>query len=192
MKLWERVEYSAMVDRKPLRLPNNKTVAVWPLVTLEVWDPDGPLPRTILTPPQGVLFVPDVPNWSWAEYGARVGFWRMLEVFDHHRVRASVSLNMAVLEHFPEIRDAMVARNWDYITHGIYNTRYLFGLTPDEERAFYQDNIDTLYRHTGKQLHGMLGPAFSSTASTPAVASTAPGPKTPDVPSYVAATRSPK
>ena len=37
----------------------------------------APLPRTILTPPQGVLFIPDVPNWSWSEYGARVGFWRM-------------------------------------------------------------------------------------------------------------------
>jgi hypothetical protein len=24
MKLWERVEYSAIIDRKPLRLPNNR------------------------------------------------------------------------------------------------------------------------------------------------------------------------
>jgi peptidoglycan/xylan/chitin deacetylase (PgdA/CDA1 family) len=43
----------------------------------------------------------------------------------------------------------------------------LFGMTPDEERAFYRDNIDTLHRHTGKRLKGMLGPAFSSTANTP-------------------------
>ena len=42
MKLWERVKYSAIVDRDPLRLPGGKTVAVWPLVTFEVWDPDGP------------------------------------------------------------------------------------------------------------------------------------------------------
>jgi len=67
------VEYSAIIDREPLRLPNKKTVAVWPLVTVEVWDPDEPLPRTILTPPQGMLFIPDVPNWAWAEYGMRIG-----------------------------------------------------------------------------------------------------------------------
>ena len=33
MKLWERVEYSAIIDRKPLRLPNNKNGR---LVTVEV------------------------------------------------------------------------------------------------------------------------------------------------------------
>ena len=43
-------------------------------MTVEVWDPDEPLPRTILTPPQGMLFTPDVPNWTWAEYGMRIGF----------------------------------------------------------------------------------------------------------------------
>jgi len=37
----------------------------------------------------------------------------------------------------------------------------------NEERAFYQDTIETLKRHTGKQLKGMLGPAFSATPSTP-------------------------
>ena len=46
MKLRERVPYSAIVDREPWRLPGGKRVAVWPLVTVEVWDPDGPLPRT--------------------------------------------------------------------------------------------------------------------------------------------------
>ena len=39
MKLWDRVNYSAIVDRKPLRLPDNKTVAVWPLVTFDVQVP---------------------------------------------------------------------------------------------------------------------------------------------------------
>jgi hypothetical protein len=62
MKLWERVDYSAIIDRTPLHLPNKNTVAVWPLVTVEVWDPDEALPRTILTPPQGMLFIPDVPQ----------------------------------------------------------------------------------------------------------------------------------
>ena len=157
--------YSAITDRPRLRWPGNARVALWVAPNVEFYEYEPP-PSTFRNAWSRMPH-PDVLHYSYRDYGNRVGFWRMLEVFDHYRVRASVSLNMAVLEHFPEIRDAMVARNWDYITHGIYNTRYLFGLTPDEERAFYQDNIDTLYRHTGKQLHGMLGPAFSSTASTP-------------------------
>ena len=31
------------------------------------------MPRTILTPPHGIGNVPDVPNFSWAEYGLRCG-----------------------------------------------------------------------------------------------------------------------
>jgi len=74
---------------------------------------------------------------------------------------------MAVLEHFPEIGEAMVQRNWDFMSHGIYNTRYLNTYTEEQEREFYRDCIDTLRRHTGKQLKGMLGPAISGTERTP-------------------------
>ena len=40
-----------------------------------------------------------------------VGFWRMLEVLDRHGIRCCVSLNLAVLEHYPEIAEAMVQRD---------------------------------------------------------------------------------
>ena len=91
----------------------------------------------------------------------------MLEVLDKHDFRCCVSLNEAVLEHFPEICDAMVERDYDYMSHGIYNTRYLYGMTEDEEREFYRDIIDTLKKYTGKQLKGMLGPALTNTEATP-------------------------
>jgi hypothetical protein len=72
-----------------------------------------------------------------------------------------------VLEHYPEIAQAMVRREWDFMSHGIYNTRYLYAYTEEQERAFYQDCIETLQRQTGKQLQGMLGPAISGTERTP-------------------------
>ena len=157
--------YSAIIDRPRLRWPNDARVALWLAPNVEFYEYE-PTPSEFRNPWPRVAH-PDVLHYSYRDYGNRVGFWRMLEVFDQYKVRGSVSLNMAVLEHFPEIRDAMVARDWDYFTHGIYNTRLLFGMTPDEERAFYADNRETLYRHTGKRLLGMLGPAFSSTANTP-------------------------
>ena len=61
----------------------------------------------------------------------------------------------------------MVERDWDFMSHGVYNTRYLWGATEEEERDFYQDTIDTIRRHTGKQLKGMLGPALTNTERTP-------------------------
>jgi peptidoglycan/xylan/chitin deacetylase (PgdA/CDA1 family) len=91
----------------------------------------------------------------------------MTEVLDAYQIKCCVSLNLAVLEHYPEIGEAMVKRNWDFMSHGIYNTRYLNTYTEEQERAFYQDCIATLKRHTGKQLKGMLGPAISGTERTP-------------------------
>ena len=58
-------------------------------------------------------------------------------------------------------------RDWDFMSHGIYNTQYIETYTEEQEREFYQDSIETLKKHTGKQLKGMLGPAMSNTARTP-------------------------
>ncbi|MCH9038813.1 MAG: polysaccharide deacetylase family protein, partial [Chloroflexi bacterium] len=110
---------------------------------------------------------PDVREYSYRDYGNRVGFWRMLEVLDRYDIRCCVSLNMAVLDHYPEIAEAMTKRDWDFMNHGIYNTQYLSAYTEEQEREFYQDCIETLRRHTGKKLKGMLGPAVSNTVRTP-------------------------
>ena len=81
----ERFTYSAIVDRPRLRLPGGARLAVWVIVNVEEWNPLEPMPRTVLTPPAGGSPMPDIPNWAWHEYGNRVGFWRMLEVFDRFR-----------------------------------------------------------------------------------------------------------
>ena len=160
-----RVDYSPIIDRPRIIWPNNARVAFWVAPNVEHYEylPDddaqrNPWPRTPY---------PDVREYSYRDYGNRVGFWRMLEVLDTYAIRCCVSLNLAVLEHYPQIAEAMVQRNWDFMSHGIYNTRYLYGYSEAQERAFYDDCIETLKRCTGKQLKGMLGPAISGTERTP-------------------------
>jgi allantoinase len=158
------VPYSAIVDRPPLTWPDGARVAVWVGHNVEFYE--------YLPPPNphrtawGRVPQPDVRSYAWRDYGNRVGFWRMLEVFDHHDVPATVSLNVAVLDHFPEICDAMVDRDWELMSHGLFNTRFLFGLEPDEERELIDDTIETVRRHTGRQLKGMFGPHASITPNT--------------------------
>ncbi|MEV0700102.1 hypothetical protein AB0I53_19645 [Saccharopolyspora sp. NPDC050389] len=36
--------------------------------------------------------MPDLLNHGWRDYGARVGFWRVMESLDRHGIRASVLL----------------------------------------------------------------------------------------------------
>src|SRR5262249_61629678 len=81
----ERTPYSAIVDRPPLKLPGGARVVVWTIVNLEVWDIARAMARQVLPAPTGAVLLPDVPNWSWHEYGMRVGFWRFEELY--RRVR---------------------------------------------------------------------------------------------------------
>ena len=161
----DRFEYSPIIDRPVIRWPKNARVALWVAPNVEFyeylppkWRLRDPWPRT----PH-----PDVMNYGYCDYGNRVGLWRLMEVTDKHGIRCTASLNVAVLQHFPEIREAMVERDWGFMSHGIYNTRYLHNMPEDEEREFYLDTARTIKEYTGKTLKGMLGPSITSTVNTP-------------------------
>src|SRR4030081_374308 len=69
----ERAEFSAIVDRPPLKLPNDARVIFWTIVNYEVWDISRPMARQVIPAPTGQVLLPDVPNWSWHEYGSLAG-----------------------------------------------------------------------------------------------------------------------
>ncbi len=114
----ERLSYSAISDRLPLKLPNGARMAVWVIVNIEEWDPHETMPRTVLTPPAGGSPMPDVPNWAWHEYGNRVGFWRMLEVLDRHGIKAALAINGKAIATYEPIARAAHDRGWEFIGHG--------------------------------------------------------------------------
>jgi allantoinase len=160
------VGYSPLVDRPAVSWPQARPLAVWVVLNVEHYEFIPP-PEIGRTTWDRVPAAPDVREYSFRDHSNRVGLWRCLEVFDRFGVRPTLSLNLAVLDLFPRIREEIVDRDLCVMSHGIFNTRYLFGLTPDEERAFYRDNIDSLRRHTGRELRGVLTPAVSNTVETP-------------------------
>jgi allantoinase len=50
----ERFDYSPIVDREPVKLPDGARVAAWTIVNVEEWNIEAPMPRTVLTTPAGV------------------------------------------------------------------------------------------------------------------------------------------
>ena len=78
-------------------------MVVWCIVNVEEWDILSPMPRTVLTPPAGGSPLPDIPNWAWHEYGNRVGFWRMLKVFDEFKMPATLAINGSAIAAYPQI-----------------------------------------------------------------------------------------
>ena len=93
----DRLDYSPIIDRPPLPLPDGAKVVVWPCINVENWVIDAPMPRTVVNPPGGMeKSVPDIPNWAWHEYGQRVAFWRLKKIFDEFDVAGSLLSLMAL------------------------------------------------------------------------------------------------
>ena len=102
----ERVPYSAIVDRPRLVLPGGGRIVVWTIVNLEVWDISKPMARQIIPAPTGAVLLPDVPNWSWHEYGMRVGFWRFHALYERLGMRPTLAINARVCEDYPRVAQA--------------------------------------------------------------------------------------
>ena len=88
----ERSEYSAIVDRPPLKLPGNARIVFWTIVNYEVWDIGKPMARQLLPAPTGVPLMPDVVHWGFHEYGMRVGCWRFFELFKKLGIKPNSTL----------------------------------------------------------------------------------------------------
>src|SRR5260370_8259846 len=62
--------------------------------------------------------MPDIPNWAWHEYGNRVGFWRMLDVFDELNMPAVLAINGSAIRSYEPISRAALDRGWEFMGHG--------------------------------------------------------------------------
>lgn len=159
-----RTEYSPIIDRKPVKLPGGARLGVWFIINVEKWDINATMARSVLPAPQGVTVIPDIPNYSWFQYGLRVGFWRLKKVLDKHQVRATVSLNAPVCNAYPDMVKAMLSSNWEILAHG-YEQRAI-NLEKDE-RDVIRRTIQTIRDFTGKAPRGWMGPGLNETFDTP-------------------------
>ena len=156
-------DYLPYQHRPAIRWPGGARVAFWLAPNIEFYElepPKNPARAAWARP------APDVLNYGYRDYGNRVGFWRLLDAMKRCGMRGSVSLNVAVCEHHPEIIQACMAEDWEFYSHGTYNTRYLMGMGIEQERAVIQDSIDTILKHTGQKLDGWLAPALTYTDNT--------------------------
>ena len=164
MRPHERLTYSPIPSRARLILPGGARLAVWVIVNVEEWDIDQPMPRTVLTPPAGGSPSPDIPNWAWHEYGNRVGFWRLLEVFDQFNIPGVLAVNGSCLTTYPQIAQAALDRNWEFLGHGFIQKN--MQKVEDEAQAIRMTS-EAIQSFTGRAPRGWLGPGLTETWDTP-------------------------
>ncbi|MFT7650079.1 MAG: allantoinase [Candidatus Poriferisodalaceae bacterium] len=159
----ERVAYSPIEGRAPLQLPDGLRLIVWPVLALEEWDMARPMARMVISPPQGQPMLPDHPNWTWHEYGMRVGFWRIKKMLDELNINPTVTLNARVCETYPEVAQACVDAGWELNAHS-YDQMPMHKL--EDERAVIDKSIDIISKFAGKPPRGWFGPGLTQTFDT--------------------------
>ena len=159
----ERLAYSPIENRPPLAFPKGVRLVVWPVLALEEWDMARPMARMVISPPQGQPMQPDHPNWSWHEYGMRVGFWRLRKMMRKLGISPTVTLNARVCETYPEVAQACVDSGWELNAHG-YDQVPMHKL--DDQRAVIMKSMDVIEKFCGKRPRGWFGPGLTQTFDT--------------------------
>ena len=164
MKPRDRFDYSAIIDRPPLKLPGDARIVVWPIVNVEEWEVERPMPRKILPAPTGVEISPDLPNWTWYEYGMRVGFWRMFKAFEKRNITPTLSLNARICETYERVAAAARDADWEFLSHS-YIQMPIHKL--EDEEANLIKTIDVIENFIGKRPIGWMGPGLGQTYDSP-------------------------
>ena len=160
-----RIPYTAIIDRPPLPpLPGGARIAFWSIVNLEVWDISRPMARQVIPAPTGQVLLPDVPNWSWHEYGMRVGFWRFHKLYERLGIRPTLSINARVCDDYERVAAAARDAGWEPMGHA-WEQMPIHKV--DDQRAMIHRSMDRLESFWGKRPVGWLGPGLTQTYETP-------------------------
>lgn len=163
MALTDRIPYQAIIDRPTLVLPDGKRLAVWVILNVEEWRIDNSMPRTVLSPPMGQPLLPDVPNWSWHEYGMRVGFWRQFKALTDRGIPTTLAINGNVCASYPRVAAAARDAGFEFMGHG-----FLQGPMHrlDDQADAIRRTIDAIAAFTGRAPRSWESPGLTETAHT--------------------------
>jgi len=167
-------EYSPLPARPPLRWPNGARVAVMITLNRETWDlgkdtnkPDyagGPAILPDVLPGN----VPDFPNFTWREYGQRVGIFRLFDTFDSVGVTPACTVNAETCQRRRPMVDAAVERGCEILAHNYEQGELLtdYAMEPAREREVVLRTLDVYEQTLGRKARGWLSSSLRGTLQT--------------------------
>ena len=160
-----RIPYAMSSERPALPPLDGKPLIVNVVVNIEYWPFDRPMPRGILPAPHGAkVDPPDVPNYSWVEYGMRCGMPRLLDMLGQRGIKASAFTNAQVADMYPQLGKAVVDAGWELVGHGWFQRSLK---QSDDEAAEIRRCLDRLAVLSGKKVRGWFGAGGGETNDTP-------------------------
>lgn len=161
-----RIPYCFSDDGPPLKAMPEGAIMVHLVVNVEHWQFESSMPRTIITPPHGKETVPDVPNFSWADYGMRAGLPRILQAIQERGLPASTSINAGVITAYPQAAHAMREMGLEFVGHGVHQ-KSLNHNQGESEETLIAKSLEIISNFTGERPRGWLSPGLRETFDTP-------------------------
>ncbi len=163
LKSHGRSLYSAITRRPDFSWPEGRRLAVYIGFNVEHFEFGSGLgaalgPRT----PE-----PDVLNYSWRDYGNRVGVWRCLELFDALKLPVGALINTALYDYCPEVVEAFAKRGDELIGHGHTNSERQGEMKREDEKALLEYCRERIRKESGAAPSGWLSPWISESLATP-------------------------
>ena len=160
-----RLAVARMSGAVPAGWPEGRPLAVSVSVMLEGWT-EGSAPGmgpmgNVLRP--GVI---DLQGRSWAEYGAKVGAWRILEILDKAGLRGVFYTSGVVAERYPDLVRAIAASGHAVAAHGYSQGTLPPYLSVDQERADIDACRAVLTNAAGAAPAGWLSPRCTPSTET--------------------------
>jgi peptidoglycan/xylan/chitin deacetylase (PgdA/CDA1 family) len=167
-------DYIPLPQRQPLKWPGGAKVAIVLTFNLETWDLTKPTDKPYYAGGPAILpdtlpgNTPDFPNYTWREYGQRIGIWRLLELFDELNVHASCTINAVTFERRRAMADAILDRGWELLAHNWEQGELLtnFNGDPEKERDIILRSLAQFEKFTGRKAKGWLSSSLRGTMQT--------------------------
>ncbi|WP_159981990.1 MULTISPECIES: polysaccharide deacetylase [unclassified Novosphingobium] len=167
-------DYVPLPQRKPLKWPNGARVALMLTFNLETWDITKDTDKPYYAGGPAILpdilpgNVADFPNYSWREYGQRVGIWRLFDLFDELGVPATCTTNAVTFERRKAMTDAVLERGWELLAHNWEQGELLTGFAgdPAKEREIVLRSLEQYEKFTGRKAKGWLSSSLRGTMQT--------------------------
>jgi peptidoglycan/xylan/chitin deacetylase (PgdA/CDA1 family) len=158
-----RYDYSGISSRTNYDWPQGNGLAIYVAINVEHFAFGEGLGAELA--PGGPQ--PDVLNYSWRDWGNRVGVWRLLDLLDSLALPSAVLVNSSIYEHCPSVMDAFRRRGDEVVAHGRSNAERQGVLDVEAERLLIAETTRKIEAAEGRRPAGWLGPWISESHVTP-------------------------
>ena len=157
----DRYPYSPITERPAYDWPGGKRLAIYLGLNLE-WFSFAEGLGAELVP---AAHQPDVLNYSWRDYGNRVGVFRLANLLAELKLPVSLLVNVQMIEHAPQAIKAFPGA--EIVGHGRSNSERQGTLSESEESKLIAETTAAIEKFSGSRPRGWLGPWISQSHVTP-------------------------